>query len=168
MSRHCVLSWGAVFTAAMFWAEGAAADFESATVFVREVVVKTGKTQIVDINVEVKPGYHVQANPASFDNLIPLTLTLWPTSGVTAGSPIYPAAKKIHLEESGTELRVYDGKFTVKIPITVNAVSPDGGWRLKGTLRYQACDHQRCLAPRSRQFNLAVRIKAAEASSQKQ
>jgi len=94
MSRRCVLSWGAVFTAAMFWAGGAAADFEPATVFAREAVVTTGKTQTVDINVEVKPGYHVQANPASFDNLIPLTLTLWPTSGVAAGSPHLPGGEE--------------------------------------------------------------------------
>lgn len=160
MNRRLVPAWLGVLAAAILWAGGEAADFEPATVIPREVVVTVGKTQTVGIDVEVKPGYHVQANPASFDNLIPLTLTLRPTSGVTAGSPIYPAKKTIRLEGGDMDLSVYDGKFCVMVPISANAVSPDDGWRIEGTLRYQACDHEKCLAPRSATVQLVVRSMA--------
>ena len=49
-----------------------------------------------------------------------------------------------------------NGKFSVKIPITANAVSPHDGWQVEGALRYQACDHEKCLAPRTAQLELTV------------
>lgn len=134
-----------------------AADFELAQVVgPARVALPSGKPQPVAIEVDVRPGYHVQANPAAYPNLIPITLTMTPTPGVAIGAPIYPdPPKRLRLEGSGEQLLVYDGRLRIVVPMaryTANAAPI----RLQGSLRYQGCDHRHCLFPRTVPLELTV------------
>jgi DsbC/DsbD-like thiol-disulfide interchange protein len=121
-----------------------------------EVRVPARKVVTASIAVTITPGFHVQANPASEENLIPLTLTLPPHNGIAVGRPIYPAPKRHRLEGSNQDLRVYDGTFHIRLALA--AMSRSEGGELRGTIRYQACDHRTCLPPRSVPIALKVRV----------
>jgi DsbC/DsbD-like thiol-disulfide interchange protein len=124
------------------------------------VELRAGETRNVVIEVIVKPGHHVQANPAAQPTLIPTVLTLASAPGVTVGTPRYPAPKRLRLAGSGDELLVYDRRFVIVVPITLTkraAVSV----RLEGSLRYQGCDGRHCFFPRTTPITLVVGSGAA-------
>ena len=135
-------------------------EFEPATVApTREVVLPVGKVQRVPIEVAVKPGYHVQSNPAAYKNLIPITLDLAPADGVAIGKPVYPLPRRLRLRGSGDVLLVNDGTFALQVPIGVYRETSEQGVLIKGSLRYQACDDVRCLMPRTAPVALTVKAK---------
>jgi hypothetical protein len=108
----------------------------------------------------VKPGFHVQANPVLNPDLIPIELSLETAAGLRAGAPIYPSPSRLRLVGTDEDLLVLDGRFTIAVPIRMEAVPP-GERRVAGKLRYQACDHEHCLFPRSRAIELAIRPAAS-------
>lgn len=128
----------------------------------RPVELRAGETRDAVIEVVVKPGYHVQANPAAWPYLIPTALTLAPAPGVTVGVPRYPAPKRLRLVGSGEDLLVYEGRFAIVVPITqtLRAAAPV---RLQGRLNYQGCDDRRCFFPREAPVELTVIARAGAA-----
>lgn len=147
----------AFLVAAASCAPAAAADFEVAQVIgPARVALPPGRPQPVAIEVAVRPGYHVQANPAAYPNLIPITLSLTPTPGVAVGAAIYPdPPKRLRLEGSGDQLLVYDGRLRIVVPIARYAAHA-APIRLQGSLRYQGCDHRHCLFPQTVPLVLTV------------
>lgn len=124
------------------------------------VELRGGETRNVVIEVVVKPGYHVQANPAAQPYLIPTALTLASSPGVTVGTPRYPAPKRLRLAGSGDQLLVHDRRFVVVVPIT-NTKRGAVSARLEGSLRYQGCDGRHCYFPRTAPITLIVGSGAA-------
>jgi DsbC/DsbD-like thiol-disulfide interchange protein len=131
----------------------------------RPLELRAGETRNAVIEVVVKPGYHVQANPAAQPNLIPTALTLASAPGVTVGTPHYPAPKRLRLSGSGDELLVYDRRFVIVVPLT-RAERGAPSLRLEGSLRYQGCDDRHCFFPRTAQFALVVCNSAPRVSSE--
>jgi len=107
----------------------------------------------------VSDGYHVQANPAAAKFLVPTCLRLRAACGVTAGAPVYPAPLSFRPEGADQDLAVWNGRFQVAVPLRVGRFAPRGECLLHGTLAYQACDLQRCLAPTSLEVVLPIRIR---------
>lgn len=105
-----------------------------------------GSTAVVEIPVTVAEGYHVQANPASGEFLIPLQLDLDAVEGIEVGTPTYPVGVPHRLEGSEDVLSTYEGTFRVAVPIKT---SRTGTIDVRGTLQFQACDARRCLFPAS-------------------
>ncbi|MBI5716601.1 MAG: hypothetical protein HZC37_02815 [Burkholderiales bacterium] len=128
----------------------------------RPVVMRAGETRQVAIEVIVKPGYHVQANPAAWPYLIPTALTMAPAPGVTVGVPRYPPPKRLRLASSGEELLVYERRFEIVVPIT-QARRDAAPVQLQGSLSYQGCDDRRCFFPRTAPVELTV-VGRAEAA----
>ena len=120
-----------------------------------ETVLRTGESDFMLVDVIVRSGYHVQANPPAFPNLIPLTLTLDPAPGVEVGTPVYPPPKRLRLGGSGETLLVLDGRFSIRVPVKSSTAVP-ASVQIRGTLRYQGCDDVRCLYPRSIPVTLRV------------
>lgn len=86
--------------AALVGAPAAATAFEVVQVVEPTVALPVDKPWEVAIDVVVKPGYHVQANPAAYPELVATALTLPPAPGVAVGKPRYPAPKRLRLEGS--------------------------------------------------------------------
>ena len=85
------------------------------------------------IDLEIRDGWHVNANPASLEFLIP-TRVEGPVRGVS-----YPAGESFRFEFAPEEILVYSGKTSI-----AGSVEP-GVSDLRVT--YQACDDRRCLPP---------------------
>ena len=111
------------------------------------------------ITVKVKSGYHVQANPASEEYLIPTKLDVKSTADLQAGNPVYPKGQPFKLEGSDKPLATYVDSFVIKVPVKADAKAHPANETLQGVLRYQACDAHSCLFPDSIPVELPVTIK---------
>ena len=123
------------------------------------VISQRGKG-VAHVKLVIDTGYHVQANPVENPSLIPITLKIDPAAGVTVGRPVYPTAKRIRLPGDDHDLVVYDGEFTIALPVQLTSdFAPGDTVALNGSLRYQACDERHCLFPVTVPLTLALRVR---------
>jgi uncharacterized protein len=117
-----------------------------------------GDSLTVEIPLTIARGYHVNANPAASDDYIPLEIVLTDSAGLSIGAAIYPPSKLWRLEGSTEDLKVYEGRVSVRLPLHCPINSQTGKRVLRGTVEFQACNDRICLLPDSRAFSLAVKI----------
>ena len=122
--------------------------------------LKAGAGAQIKVQIVVKPGYHVQANPVENPSLIPITLKVDASDDISVGEPLYPAAKRIRLPGDSQDLVVYDGSFVIALPVEVSRAATPGDITLQGRLRYQACDDSHCLFPVTLPVTLTVVVKS--------
>ena len=107
---------------------------------------------------KILSGYHVQANPASEEYLIPTTVTLEKADGITPEAPVYPKGVSFQLQGSDKEIQTYEKENTIKIPLQADESTIPGEKVLKGTLRYQGCDATTCFPPKTIPFEAKITI----------
>jgi uncharacterized protein YyaL (SSP411 family) len=115
----------------------------------------TGGIISVDVVLRVRDGWHVNANPASDEFLIPTEIALADSAaGVTLVRVDYPEAVKRRFAFSETPLAVYEGEVRIRVRLEAEAseTRPLRGIALDVT--YQPCDEERCLAPATRRVVL--------------
>ena len=122
------------------------------------VTLPSGERGVAVVTLRVREGWHVNANPPSLDYMIPTDLSLTPAGGITVGKPVYPAARDQKLSFEAKPLKVYDHAFEVRLPLIAVAGTAPGKVTLKGTVGFQACNDQVCLAPASVPFELVVTV----------
>lgn len=120
--------------------------------------LREGQIKKVVVFVRVKEGYHIQANEVGDASLVPTTLVVDGTSNTITVRNKFPRGKPFRLEGTDASLRVYDGKFAVKLFLTPSAAAHPGMFRLPATLQYQACDSRTCLFPRTLEFSIPVEV----------
>lgn len=111
------------------------------------------------IPISILPGYHVNANPATFDYLIATELTFDKADGITFGKPLYPASEKRKFQFAPEPLAVYEGTVQIKLPLQAAAGAATGKRTLAVHLRVQACDEEKCFPPDTLQATPAVELK---------
>jgi uncharacterized protein len=129
------------------------------TIETKPLTVTAGQSVDAEITVKVKSGYHIQANPASEEYLIPTKLEVKSTEDLQVGTPVYPKSQPFKLEGTDKPLATYVDTFVIKVPVKADAKAQTGSKTLEGTLRYQACDARSCLFPDSIPVELPVTIK---------
>jgi hypothetical protein len=125
---------------------------------VAEVVVHAGKSSVIKMEIEIKEGYHIQANKVKDDLLIPATIEINEDKNITTGRQEFPSAKKFKLEGTDDFLDVFDGVFEIRIPFKTIEKIPKGKYILNAKLHYQACDNRTCLFPKSIRFSIPLKI----------
>ena len=94
------------------------------------------------VTVVIDPGYHINANPASLEYLIPTTLN------VTNKKPlrvIYPRGIRFKPKFADQALDVYEGTVRIIAEFSHGSLTRDP--HLFGTLTAQACTEEICLPP---------------------
>jgi DsbC/DsbD-like thiol-disulfide interchange protein len=129
------------------------------------VSVAAGGATEARITVMVASGYHVQANPASDQFLVPLQLELKSTGGVRPEQPHYPPGQPYQLEGAANDLLTYGGTVELVVPLRASPSARPGHRVLQGTLRYQACDTRACLFPAAVPVSVPVRVVAGVAAA---
>ena len=108
--------------------------------------IAAGKKAVVELHFKVQDGFHVNSHTPKSELLIPTNIKLDTVEGVKAAALEYPAGTAYSFSfEPNEKLDVYQGSFTVKLPVVATA----GEHRLNGTLHYQACDHAACYPPKT-------------------
>ncbi|MGP8253795.1 MAG: protein-disulfide reductase DsbD domain-containing protein [Terracidiphilus sp.] len=119
--------------------------------FPEQVTVHAGKPSPVDLHFRVAPGLHINSHTPSDKFLIATTFSIAGSEGVELAATSYPAGESITLaSDPNTRLSVYTGEFVVHAQI----VSAAGNHLAQGKLRYQACDRNQCMPPKT----IAVQI----------
>jgi hypothetical protein len=113
----------------------------------------------VNVILSISPGYHVNANPATFDYLIATELTADKSEGLTFGKPVYPPAIKQKFQFAEEPLAVYERDVQIKLPVTASGGAAKGNRTLALHLRVQACDEEKCFPPATLNTNAAVELK---------
>jgi hypothetical protein len=124
----------------------------------KQVTVAKGQTAQLSVRVKIKKGFHIQANPAADEFLIPTTLTVQSSNGIVPGNPVYPPGRPYRLKGSEEDLLTYEDEVMIRLPVKVLDSSPLGNTNLTGGLRFQPCDDRRCFFPRSVPVMIPVKI----------
>ena len=124
----------------------------------KPVVVAKGQTAQLTVMAKIKKGFHIQANPAADEFLIPTTLTLQASEGIIPGKTVYPPGQPYRLKGSTEDLFTYEDEVTIMLPIKVMDSAPVGNTSVTGKLNFQPCDDRKCLFPRTVPIIIPVKI----------
>ncbi|HEX4571098.1 MAG TPA: protein-disulfide reductase DsbD domain-containing protein [Dongiaceae bacterium] len=91
------------------------------------------------VTVVIDPEFHINANPASLDYLIPTMLNV---TNETPLRVIYPHPVSFTPKFAGHSIDVYQGRIEIIVELPASGVT-----RLYGTLTAQACTDRICLPP---------------------
>jgi thioredoxin:protein disulfide reductase len=103
----------------------------------------------VAVVIDVAEHWHINANPANAEGLIPTTLTLPSTASVVIDRVVYPKGATTKVSWSDEPVSLYTGHTIIFAEGHVNAAAQPGPVKIEGTLRYQACNDQVCIAPKT-------------------
>jgi hypothetical protein len=116
-----------------------------------------GHREIV-ITLDIERGYHINANPASFDFLIPTSVTF---ADVRRVEVRYPTPKLFKSSFAPDTLKVYEG--TVQMVATLEDGAPNGVRALNAAVSAQACTETVCLPP----SRIPLQIKMLDSQSKR-
>jgi hypothetical protein len=109
---------------------------------VTATTLATGDHDEIVTTLKIDSGWHVNANPASFDYLIPTSVSF---EGLSATRLVYPQAVRIKPKFAPDGLDVYEGVTRVVAVFPKGALKAAGS--IRGTLTVQACSNEVCLPP---------------------
>jgi len=121
--------------------------------------VTSGSSAELAIPISIQPGYHVNANPATFDYLIATEVTVDKSDGLTFGKPAYPASEKRKFQFAEQPLAVYEGNVQIKLPLQAAPNAAKGNRSLALHVRVQACDEEKCFPPDTLQAAPVIGLK---------
>lgn len=121
--------------------------------------ITAGKSGEAILNLRIVQPFHVNSNPPSEKNYIPLEIKFDGQNGVSVKNPIYPKGnlKKFAFSEN-QPLSVYDGEIAVKLPLEIAKTAAKGVQTLNGKLSFQACDDEVCYRPQTVAVQLPIVI----------
>jgi hypothetical protein len=115
-------------------------------IYPEQITVPAGRPSTVTLHFRIAPGLHINSHTPTEEELIPTTLSIPASTGVRLEGAVYPPGAEFRLPlDPGTRLSVYMGEFTVQARLVATA----GDHLVEARLRYQACDSNACLPPRT-------------------
>jgi hypothetical protein len=116
------------------------------------------KPKRVQIDILVAKGFHLQANPASREGLIPTEIQIEPSPLFLFSSFTYPKGTSFRLSQDAGEILTYSGNFPVSFELSRQPPTdiPKEKKLIKGQIHYQACDDHVCMRPSSIPFEFWV------------
>jgi len=122
--------------------KGAAVEY----LFPEQVAVTAGMPSDVALHFRIAQGLHINSHTPKEEFLIPTTFSIPDGTGVRLDKVTYPAGEEFTLSlDPGTKLSVYTGEFTIQTRIAAAA----GNHLIEGKLRFQACDKNACMPPKT-------------------
>jgi cytochrome c biogenesis DsbD-like protein len=126
---------------------------------VGSVQLRPGATKDISLAFRVGSEFHINSHTPKSPLLIPTALKLDATAPVKLGDVKYPAGQDMSFAFSGDEkLNVYSGDFVIDAFVAAPANATPGSYPVKGTLRFQACDHSACYPPRNLPVEFQVTV----------
>jgi DsbC/DsbD-like thiol-disulfide interchange protein len=114
--------------------------------FPEQVSAPAGKPTPITLHFRVAPGLHINSHNPTSEFFIPTVLTFPADSGLHLDAAAYPAGVLITLAiDPGAKLSVYTGEFAIQARLIAAA----GDHLVQGKLRYQACNDNECLPPKT-------------------
>lgn len=121
--------------------------------------VAAGQSNEAVVKITTQSGYHINANPASFDYLKATEVDLPDTPEVTVDYIYYPNPQVKKFSFSDQPIRVYEGETQLRVMLMADKAAPKGARSLPAKLNVQACDDKVCYPPGAVNFTIPVTIK---------
>jgi Disulphide bond corrector protein DsbC len=126
------------------------------------VTVKQGKSATVPLSFRVSSGYHINSNRPKSEFLIPTLLKVDAVTDIVVSKTTYPEGRDMSFAFAPDEkLNVYAGDFQVDVRVRPLRTVRVGRYKVRGTLKYQACDNAQCYPPK--QLPVSFDVKVAKA-----
>ncbi len=125
----------------------------------QEVTLTAGEAGDAIVKLEIKNGYHVNANPPSFSYLKATQLEIMTADGISVQFMTYPDPLTRKFAFSEKPLAVYEGEATLKARLKADKSTKPGTHNLSAKLSVQACDEAVCYAPGTMDVPVPVTIK---------
>ena len=114
--------------------------------FPEQVTVPAGKVSKVSLHFRIAQGLHINSHTPREEYLIPTAFSIPEGAGVRLDGAVYPAGTDFALPlDPKMKLSVYTGEFTIEARIVATA----GDHLVEAKLRYQACDNNACMPPKT-------------------
>jgi hypothetical protein len=111
-----------------------------------------------NLELVITPGFHINANPATFPYLIATEIQPGKVEGITVGDKLaYPPPKMETFSFAEKPLAVYEGHVTIPISLTA-AAGAKGQRNIPFKIRVQACDTEQCYPPATLDAALPIDI----------
>lgn len=108
---------------------------------------KRGTERTVFLEVTINPPFHINSHQPSEDFLVATSVDLKTQDGVKVVKVEYPEGELKKFIFSESPLSVYEGTARIAVTLGVDASFAASEVRVEGSLSYQACDNNSCLAP---------------------
>ena len=111
-----------------------------------QIAIPARKSTTVLLHFRIQPNLHINSHAPREKFLIPTVLSVPESSGVRLAGATYPAGTDFTLPaDPDQKLSVYTGEFAIQARL-----EPDFGEHLvEAKLRYQACDQNSCMPPKT-------------------
>lgn len=119
-----------------------------------KVEARLRKENQVEVEISVKPGWHINADQPLQDYLIGTRLSA--THSDDLSKVTYPEAKRAVLGFERSELALFDGNFTIIAELSERNRAEENTMLVPLVLDIQACDDQTCLPPESVTLNVSI------------
>lgn len=127
-------------------------------VLVPPIEIEAGKSNEAVVKVKTLSGYHINANPPSFDYLKATELDLPDTADLFVDYIYYPNPQVKKFSFAEEPLRVYEGETQLKVMLNADKAAK-GPRTMPARLNVQACDDKVCYPPGSIDIVIPVTIK---------
>ena len=121
--------------------------------------IKSHKSGIFNVMLQlnIAEGWHINANPAGQDNLIPTTITVNTDTPFEILDVAYPKGRSTRFEFSNESLNVYEEGLTIPLQLKQKPnMKPDKDVSITLQLTYQLCSETECLLPQTLDIPLEV------------
>lgn len=122
--------------------------------------LQPGSSARLAVRLTIHHPWHINANPAADEFLIPTEIQFTAPQGVAMGKVEYPAPEEKRFSFSETVLWVYEGDVYVYTSVSVPPDYSAKNLELNGKVTFQACNDQMCLPPESAVFNETLLVAA--------
>lgn len=130
--------------------------------YVSRDMVHPGEAFQAAVRLIIAPGWHINANPAGDEFLVPTTLELsGPDPSFKLMDIRYPEAVPARFSFSETEAAVYSRSALILLDVEAGPGLLPGSHELKATVTWQACNDVSCLPPESVEVVIEVAVAAA-------
>lgn len=154
---HSVAFVLALFCASAVFAQQAAPSVSVAPI--PTMVIARGSKRPLHIEARVNRGFHINSNKPNDELLLPTVVHLDPPQGIMIVNVQYPEGAQLSLPMLGNEkLSVYSGIFVVSADVRIPSTAPLGTQRVRGSLKYQACDNRQCFPPKIAPLEFDVKV----------
>jgi len=111
----------------------------------------------VELQVKIAAGWHINANPAGQDNLIPTTVTVDANAPVEIVDIAYPKGRTTRFEFSDEPLNIYEESLMISLRLKQKPNVPEENVPITLKLTYQPCNDTECLFPQTLDIPLRFR-----------
>ena len=111
------------------------------------------------VRLDLLPDWHVNSAHPLQDFLIPTVLTIDAPRQYRVGAIVYPKGSVIPL--LGESMSVYESGATILVPLVVAGDAPLRTSTITGSVHYQGCDSNSCIAPDEAEVSWEVTVASA-------